>query len=204
MKDRAAASPAETAERRKAVKEEPSRADVSAQAAAAPAALDKKVDVLKSASDARNEAAPAPAPAAQAAAPAQTARDRFAGATIASEVNARDIVSPLPSARWRIVSADRVDRSTDGGATWARTALPAGVQVTAGASPAAGVCWLVGRDGLVLKTVDGVTWARISFPEPLALAAVQSSGADAATVTSDSGRSFTTSDGGRTWVPLRQ
>ena len=206
MKDRAAASPGETAERRKAVKEEPSRADTSAKAAAAPAALDKKVDVLKSASDARNEAASAPAPAApaaQAAAPAQTASDRFAGATIASEVNARDIVSPLPSARWRIVSADRVDRSTDGGATWTRTALPAGAQVTAGASPAAGVCWLVGRDGLVLKTVDGVTWTRVLFPEPLTLVAVRSTGADAAVATSDSGASLATSDGGRTWLRLQ-
>jgi photosystem II stability/assembly factor-like uncharacterized protein len=179
-----------------------SRAD-SVAAAAPPAALDKKLDASHAASDARNEAAAAaesrqttaetlavtPAARAQAAAP-RSAIDAIAGS----------IVSPAASTRWRIVSPRRVDRSTDAGTTWIATDLPAGAQVTAGASPAAGVCWLVGRDGLVLRTVDGATWTRILFPEPLALTSVESSGAESARVIAENGRSFTTNDGGRTWA----
>jgi hypothetical protein len=171
-------------------KSEDRRADTSAQAAA-PAVLDKKVDALKPESTVRNQAAAAASPA---------LRDTVAVGAPASEAIPREIVSPAGPTRWRIVSAGRVDRSIDGGATWAPTDLPGGAQVTAGASPAAGICWLVGRDGLVLRTLDGSTWTRLQFPESLALTAVETSSADAALVRSENSRSFATSDGGRTWV----
>jgi photosystem II stability/assembly factor-like uncharacterized protein len=162
-----------------------------APAATAPT-LDKTAVGPPPPAEASNEpkilAAPSPAPLAQAASNA-VAAERIAA-----------IASPSSDTRWRIVSPDRVERSLDGGATWTRTELPAGAQVTAGTSPAAGICWLAGRNGLVLRTIDGATWTPIAFPEPLALVSVRATSANAAVVTADSGASFETVDGGRTWV----
>jgi photosystem II stability/assembly factor-like uncharacterized protein len=132
------------------------------------------------------------------AAVAQSASNAVAADRLSERVS--DIVSPTSDTRWRIVGPARVERSADGGATWTPTDLPAGARVSAGASPAAGVCWLVGDNGLVLRTTDGVTWTPIAFPQRLALVGVRATGAEAAVVTSDAGASFETSDGGRTWV----
>jgi len=167
---------------------------------AAPVLLDKKAAGARPQSgspenEARNEpkVVAAQPPPAVAQAGSATAADRL------SERMA-DIVSPTSDTRWRILSPDRVERSADGGTTWTPTQLPPGVQVTAGASPAAGVCWLVGPKGLVLRTTDGSTWTAMPFPQPLTLVGVRATGAEAAVVTSDAGASFETSDGGRTWV----
>jgi len=187
---------------------------------AAPHILDKGVAAPRSPAAAHNEmktdataAAPAPAaaaiagvPAAPAAAPNASAAPRASAdkfAALTAEQASVDIISPSSGTRWRIVAPDRVDWSSDRGGTWVRTELPAGAQVTAGASPAARTCWLVGRNGLVLRTTNGSTWTPITFPQPLALVGVRSTGIDAAVVTSDTGLSFATTDGGRSWV-LRQ
>jgi hypothetical protein len=175
-----------------------------ASAPAAPPPLDKAVGGARAQTDLRNEVkanAAAGAPVAPPAAAPPAARALAAEGAVA--VPAFEIASPSSSTRWRIVSPDRVDRSTDAGATWARVDLPAGAQVMAGVSPAAGVCWLVGRNGLVLRTTDGSTWTRIQFPQPLTLVGVRSTGTDAAVVTSDTGVSFATTDGGRTWSGRR-
>lgn len=168
-----------------------------AAAAAEPVLTDKKVAGAPPQNEARNApksaAAPAPVPPVAQAAAKAAAMDRLSERTA-------DIVSPASTIRWRVLAADRVERSTDGGATWTPVELPAGAQVTAGDSPTPGICWLVGPNGLVLRTTDGSTWTPIAFPQPLTLVGVQATGADAAVVTADTGASFATSDGGRTWV----
>jgi hypothetical protein len=167
--------------------------------------LEKKVAQVPERSTFSNEmkadAAPAPVPP-LALAPASAAPAPPAEATIAGEkaTASTGIASPAAATRWRIVAPDRVDFSRDGGATWERTELPAGAEVTGGASPAAEVCWLVGGNGLVLRTLDGVTWTRVGLPETVTLVRVSATSADAAAVTSDSGVTFATADGGRTWT----
>ena len=66
-------------------------------------------------------------------------------------------------------------------------------------SPARGVCWLVGRGGAILLTVDGRRWSRVAFPEPVDLARIEARDARTAVVTTMDGRVFTTIDGGATW-----
>jgi photosystem II stability/assembly factor-like uncharacterized protein len=114
-----------------------------------------------------------------------------------------EITSPDPSVRWRIRAAASVEHTTNGGTTW--EAVPTGVDagLTAGASPSPLVCWLIGRAGTMLLSTDGRTWRRVPFPEMTDLATVRASDAQTATVTTTDGRTFRTTDGGRTWARLQ-
>jgi hypothetical protein len=111
------------------------------------------------------------------------------------------IVSPDPAIRWRIVDGGSVERSEDGGTAWQIQSTGAGETLTAGASPSASVCWLVGPRGTVLLSTDGQRWRRLAFPETIPLVGVRAVDDQAATVTAADGRAFATSDGGRTWTP---
>jgi Photosynthesis system II assembly factor YCF48 len=112
-----------------------------------------------------------------------------------------DIAVPASSIRWRIPDGRTIQRSLDSGVTWANHhAAENDMTLTAGAAPTPNVCWLVGRSGAIILTIDGRAWRRIKFPEPLDLAAVTASDARTATVTTADGRQFATTDGGRTWT----
>ncbi len=93
-----------------------------------------------------------------------------------------------------------IQRSADQGATWDRLSSGATEDLTAGAAPSPTVCWIVGRAGTVLRSTDGREWQRVTFPEHTDLVAVQAADSVAATVTTADGRTFRTSDGGRTWT----
>jgi hypothetical protein len=107
--------------------------------------------------------------------------------------------SPDPKVSWRIVRGTVVQRSADAGATWTTQDATVELPLAAGSAPASTVCWLVGREGTVLLTTDGRTWRRVTAPTPFDLIGIVAAGADTATVTAADGRSFTTSDQGRTW-----
>jgi putative zinc finger protein/photosynthesis system II assembly factor YCF48-like protein len=120
---------------------------------------------------------------------------------VAETVNlSREAISPDPQSRWRLVSPSTVERSTDGGRTWTAQDVPPHANLTAAVAPAPTICWIVGRAGTVLLTVDGHTWQTLAFPEAVDLVAITASSADAATVTTADGRTFATSDRGRTWL----
>jgi len=173
-------------------------------------------------------AVPAPAPAAPALQPPAEAplANRMAGADAAKErvgslaetvttTNASpavampkaltalplpEIVSSNPASRWRITrTPGLLQHSTDGGATWEPQQTNILVELTAGYSPQPSVCWMVGRAGTVLLTIDNRTWRRVSFPERVDLVAVTATDKDTATVTTRDGAKFSTSDGGVTW-----
>jgi hypothetical protein len=110
------------------------------------------------------------------------------------------ILSPDPNSRWRIANR-RIQHSTDAGRTWTTQRPEAEGDLLAGAAPAADVCWIVGRTGIVLLTTDGVTWRSVGFPDPAAtlVRVVAASSLGAAVSTSD-GRTYRTTDGGQTWT----
>ena len=113
-----------------------------------------------------------------------------------------DIFTPDPAIRWRIVGGTVVQFTSDQGKTWTAQDVRPASGLTAGTAPSATVCWIVGRAGTVLRTIDGRTWHRVSFPEPADLVTIVARSAEIATVTTADGRTFTTADGGKTWGPL--
>jgi Putative zinc-finger len=179
-------------------------------AAATPAAPASERDArAKAMTDAM---AVAPAPASPAGAPVPTPQAAAAGAPAAAEVRANrlmaraaaapmvQIVSPNPSNRWRLMPGGTVQHSTDGGSTWQTQPAGADVTLTAGASPAPRVCWLIGPRGRVLLSRDGATWKTVSIAEPIDLVSIRATDDKSATVTAVDGRTFATADGGATWT----
>src|SRR4030095_11807440 len=101
-----------------------------------------------------------------------------------------DVTSPDPRSRWRI-SGTTVQRSTDNGETWTAQDTGTAVRLTAGSSPNPDICGVVGDQGTVLVSVDGRSWQRLKPPDPATLVSVRATSADAATVTTRDGRTFT-------------
>ena len=148
--------------------------------------------------DTSSAAAPTPPAAARSTADVAASGAR-AEALAKMAVAPTQIVSPNPNIRWRPLTGGNVERSSDGGTTWQTQATGALTTLTAGVAPSATICWLVGRGGTVVLSVDGVTWQRVPIPETIDLASISASDAAIATVTAVDGRAFTTLDGGKTW-----
>jgi hypothetical protein len=146
-------------------------------------------------------ASPRPAATAVPAAPSDAAETIGALRTLASRLAATStvIASPDSSVLWRFVGGRALQYSATGGRQWETLDIDVNVELTAGASSGASVCWLVGRGGTVLRTIDGRRFQRIPFPEAVDLISVASASDTAATVTASDGRVFRTADGGVTW-----
>jgi hypothetical protein len=127
----------------------------------------------------------------------------FAGARLDAVAGLTfDVTVNDQKARWRVVEGRLVQRSLDQGRSWStQYAIDAGSgRINAGVCPTAAVCWLAGRSGLVLRTIDGQSWQRLAFPQDIELTSVSSTDERTATVIAADGRRFVTSDSGRTWV----
>jgi hypothetical protein len=69
-----------------------------------------------------------------------------------------------------------------------------------GWAPSATVCWVIGRSGTIIRTTDGGDhWELITTPTADNLRMVVASSAKDATITTERGQSFATSDGGASW-----
>jgi hypothetical protein len=146
-------------------------------------------------------AAPAAPAAAAAPAPAPAERGLARSGLRAAIASSTEILSPDPAVRWRIVGS-AVQHSANGGATWEAAPIGVAAELVAGAAPSAMVCWLVGREGVVVVTTDGRTWRRVPFPEMSDLSSVRATDAGAlvVSVSTADGRTFVTIDGGLTWM----
>jgi hypothetical protein len=121
----------------------------------------------------------------------------LAGGAVAS-TPAGDAVASTPPTRWRVLPSGSIERSLTGGASWEQVAIYAPGNITGGAAPSASVCWLIGRGGLVLLTIDS-RFERVSFPVTTDLVSIRATDARQATVTAADGRVFSTTDGGTSW-----
>jgi len=177
------------------------RADAAKDSAAQPESdsLQKqKSDLGAASTPSRSEeqlqAGAPPAPAA--------AREAFgagsANTLARSSVVEIQIPSPDAAVRWRIVGPV-VQRSTDGGVRWAPVSTGTSGELLAGAAPSANVCWLVGRGGVVVVSIDGRQFERVKFPEATDLSSVTATDERSAAVSTSDGRIFTTTDAGLTW-----
>ncbi len=169
--------------------------------------------------EARQDAGPETPPGAQAAAaPSQNSAELRRGspaeadsraavqapATLAERVGiagaaaTADVASPATGERWRPGPGGALSYSADGGARWEPLATGTTSDLLAGNAPRAGVCWVVGRDGVVLLVMGGRIQRR-PFPELIDLAAVTAQDSRRATVTASDGRRFRSDDGGASW-----
>jgi photosystem II stability/assembly factor-like uncharacterized protein len=112
----------------------------------------------------------------------------------------REIRSPDGSVVWRIGPRGRLLRSTNRDTTWQTQPSGVSVELLAGSAPSATVCWIVGRDAMIIVTTGGAQWTTRPFPERVDLVAVEATDARSATVTTRDGRRFSTLDGGATWA----
>ena len=123
-----------------------------------------------------------------------------AASAAADEADAKGFIAGLAGGAIGHESWD-YQRSTNGGSSWDTVSTGLAAQLTAGASPATAVCWLVGRGGVVLLSTDGRNWRRVAFPEATDLSAITARDGRTASVTTADGRTFSTTDAGVTWVP---
>ena len=96
-----------------------------------------------------------------------------------------------------------MERSEDGGAKWKDKVPRRNANYTAGSAPSANVCWLVGRDGIILLTQDSKHWQTIPPPVQASFVAVVARDAWTATVTTADGHKFTTTNQGESWTPAK-
>jgi Putative zinc-finger len=148
-------------------------------------------------------AAPSPAPAAPFQSADATLRRETAqlSARTSAFANVPEVVvvSSNPATRFRLLRGGGVQRSADAGATWRTEVTGATQTLTAGSSPSPSVCWLIGPSGIVLLSTNGASWRRLAFPEAVDLRSVTATDSENATITTADGRTFVTTDSGRTW-----
>jgi hypothetical protein len=116
-----------------------------------------------------------------------------------SHVTWVEVPSPEPLIRWRFTPGGDVERSADAGLTWTREQIGGTrVQLIAGAAPSSSVCWLAGRDGVVLRFTSAEGWQRVPLPVRANVISIVASDAQHAIVRVQDGQLRTT-DGGQTW-----
>jgi hypothetical protein len=115
----------------------------------------------------------------------------------------RPLLAPGGMVLWQLGAKGQIERSVDGGASWARQRSGVNTELLAGSAPSESVCWIVGRAGTILKTSDGGGhWTKVAWPNAGEITGIQAFDAMHATVyggTGDIPERFATNDGGATW-----
>lgn len=98
-------------------------------------------------------------------------------------------------------SAGALYVSTDSGATWNARYTGTSVQLLAAAFADAKTAWIVGEQGMVLKSEDsGAQWTRVNLPSGNAtLRDIRFANAKVGWIVGDAGVVLATRDGGKTW-----
>jgi hypothetical protein len=116
------------------------------------------------------------------------------------------IVIPTPDASimWRVAGAHEIQLSRDVGATWRPQLTETNVRLITGSAPSPKICWVVGRGGTILRTVDGENWETVKSPTKLDLTGVAAQNADVATITASDGSNYETKNGGAKWKHIKK
>jgi hypothetical protein len=108
-------------------------------------------------------------------------------------------VAPGGKVLWRVGSAGTIEKSSNAGKTWTPQVTPVTADLFAASAPSGKVCWVVGAAGTILRTVDGEKWEKVASPVETDLHSVSARDAANASVITADGKTYVTSDGGRTW-----
>ncbi len=112
-----------------------------------------------------------------------------------------EIYSPDGSVIWNIGRNGIIVNMRNGVAQVQRSGVA--TELLAGSATSNNICWVVGRSGTVLRTVDGGRhWMRAAAPSTQDLVSVDARGAVSASVTAANGDRFSTHDEGVSWSSL--
>ncbi len=116
------------------------------------------------------------------------------------------IVIPTPDANilWRVAGAHEIELSRDIGVTWQPQLTETDERLVTGFAPSSKICWVVGRHGTILRTVDGENWQTVKSPTELDLTAVSAEDAEVATITAADGTAYVTKNGGAKWKRVKK
>jgi hypothetical protein len=116
------------------------------------------------------------------------------------------IVIPTPDANilWRVAGAHEIELSRDIGVTWQPQLTETDVRLVTGFAPSSKICWVVGRHGTILRTVDGENWQTVKSPTEVDLTAVRAEDAEVATITAADGTAYVTKNGGAKWKRVKK
>ncbi len=122
-----------------------------------------------------------------------------AGPSVAAGNPANGLQPTSLPPEWRFGPAGSIERSDDGGVTW--RFQPTGVtsDLLAGVAASDRICWMVGREGTVLRTTDGQHWLLVEAPTSRDLIGVTAKDEHSVRVTADDGSEYETVDGGQSW-----
>jgi hypothetical protein len=115
--------------------------------------------------------------------------------------------APSGSILWRAGKSGVIEYSSNAGGNWISQKSPSQEDWVAGAAVSNTVCWLVGRNGAIARTLDGNRWERVSPPGQAATTGgkqadwtgITARDAQIATITASDGRKYATVNGGKTW-----
>lgn len=114
----------------------------------------------------------------------------------------RKMSSASATMRWIITAEGRVERTIDSSQTWKEAALDRHIKFLAVAAAGSDV-WAGGEGGALYHSSDsGAHWSRVSLPVELGSATivrVEFPSAEHGTLTTSSGETWATSDGGVSW-----
>jgi len=99
---------------------------------------------------------------------------------------------------WRLTPGGVIARSSNG-VRWQPLDSGTSSDLFAGAAPSAEICWVVGRRGTVLRTIDGEQWQQTASPIDADLVGITATDEYSAVVSTADGKKFSTHDGGKSW-----
>jgi hypothetical protein len=109
------------------------------------------------------------------------------------------VQSPDNLATWVIGPGGNIVKHTHSGHTLTQTS-GVKVELLAASAPSPRDCWIVGRNGTVLRTRDGGGyWENVVSPTTEDIVHVRAADAHNAVIRTASGKSYATTDGGATW-----
>lgn len=101
--------------------------------------------------------------------------------------------------QWLFYKDRRIERYDERLKSGEIVSSPVTQELLAASAPSEKVCWAVGRGGVIIRSVSGEPWKQIGSPVEEDLVSIEARDAQNATVRTRSGKTYATSDGGRTW-----